>query len=125
MVFVVTLILVERIVRVDVLDIGGRAVGGGVGLSRVGGRGRVALHAAVVLVAVEDGSACRIPVGAPVEVVVVAGWVVERREGIVAPAFQGLGRCLRFEGLDVVGIGGESHLVGGGETVETDVLCRM
>ena len=74
----IAFILVERIVLVDVLDVGGVA---GRLIERfvdIFGRERVAFDTIVTFIAVEDSEALSVIVVAAIEMVVVAGGVVER-----------------------------------------------
>ena len=121
-VLVIALVLVERVVLVDVLDVGGRARGLVQRVGSVLGREGVALDAVVALVALEHAQVLLVVVVAAVEVVVVAGGVVEGREGVALHRVEGDGVEALLQAADVVAVAGELELVVVGQPVKADVL---
>ena len=117
MVLEIFLVLVERVVLVDVLDIGRRLVGRLVALGRVLGVGRVAFGEVDALVAVEDAHLVAVEVCAAIVVVVVACRVCHN-------AVEDLGRYLALDLLQVLLIGGIELFLLGGEAVKAYVLSH-
>ena len=115
MILVVFLILVEREVLVDVLDIGRGLVRCVVTLFAVVGVGGVALRVVDAFIALQDGG-LHLVVVAPAEIVVV---VVGR---VAGDAVVDLRADLCLHGTEVVAIGIEGALLVVVETVEANVL---
>jgi hypothetical protein len=84
-VLIESLIFVERIVRVYILDVGSTLVGSAVGLLAVGCRWGVAFSTIDMLVAIQDRDIAVVQCTATEVMVVVACWVVDRRIRIVLP----------------------------------------
>ena len=121
----IALVLVERVVLVDVLYIGHRArrliqwIGG------ILGRKRVAFHAVVAFVTLKDAEALLVVVIAAVEVVIVTGRVVERREQVGLLGLDGLGDSLRVaQFFEIILICREYELLVVVQTVEAHVLSK-
>ena len=84
-VLIESLVFVERIVRIDILDVGSTLVGRAVGLLAVGCRWGVAFSTIDMLVAIQDRDIAVVQCTATEVMVVVACWVVDRRIRIVLP----------------------------------------
>ena len=116
-ILIVTLILVERVVLIDILHVGAGLVGGVVGLCLVIAGRRVALRVVNALVAVHDALLLGIEVRASVIVVVIAG-------GVIAPCFEDavVGGNDAAYLVEPVGIGLKGLLFLVGQSVESHVL---
>ena len=109
----VALILVERVVLVDVLDIGHTACTLIEGITGILGAERVALGSVVMLVSLKDVESLLIVVVAAEEVVVVATRVVDGRERVFFHARNSIGRKPLPQLLDILAIGREESLLVG------------
>ncbi len=118
----ITLVFVECVVLVDVLHVGSRAAALVQWVGGVFRRQRVAFHAVVAFVAFEDAQPLFVVVVAAVEVVVVAGRVVQRRELVFFHSGHGFGRQALPQAGNIVGIRWKSELVVVGQSVQADVL---
>ena len=121
-ILVVALILVERVVLVDVFDVGHRARRLVESVSVVVVAEGVTLGTVVVLIPLEHAGLLFVVVVTAVVVIVVAGRVVEGRELVVFEFGNFCRRKFQSQIVDVVLIGREFEFGVGMQTVETDVL---
>ena len=119
---IVALILIERVVLVDILHIGHTACRLIHGIARLLRRKRVTLGAVVVLVAFKDIQSLLIIVVAAIEVVVVAGRVVERRELVFLHLGNGSRVELLAQAVDIVAVALMLKLLSRTESVKTHIL---
>ena len=98
----ITLILVERIVLIDILDIGSGARRLIQRIRRILGRQRVALHTVVTLVALEHTHAALVVVISAIEMIIVACRITQRRELILLPGGQSGWRHLHPQFLQII-----------------------
>ena len=116
MILVVFLVLVERVVLVDVLDVGRSLIGSVVALGAALGVGGVALRVVDVFVSTQDAGLNLVVVASTEIVVVVVGRVVH--DGVEHSR-----RDLPLDGREEVLIGLEGSLLFVVQTVETEVLA--
>ena len=114
-VLIVLLVLVERVVLIDVLDIGRSLVGRGVTFGAVFGSHGVAVRVVDILVAVEDGRLSAVPIRAAIVVVLVGRRTLQQRV-VDFRAHHAL--HLREE----LGISAKGALVLRGQSVEPHIL---
>ena len=124
-VLVESLVFVERVVCVDVLDVGRTLVGSAVGLLAVGCRWGVAFSTIDVFVAIQNRDIVVVQSAASEVVVVVASRVIDGRIRIVLPGSEDLWGNDLTQRIHIVLIGREVGFVGRAKSVETDVLCSM
>ena len=120
----ITFIFVERVILVYVLNVGHgtrRLVERIVGIL---GRKRVAFDSVVTFIAFEHAEALIVVVISTIEMIVVAGRVVKRREAVGLHTLDCGGRQTAAQFFKIILIGRKKKFVGIGQTVESDVLSQ-
>ena len=121
-ILIVFFVLVQRIILIDILDIGHRGSRHGIGFGAGIGCRRIAFGAAIVFVAFDDTDLGRIVIGATIMMEIVAGGVVQWRERIVLKSGQRRGCQCVAQSFDIVFVGWKCKFVVGAQAVQAHIL---